>query len=141
MEKLIVQPLNESKISTMIFIDTLDECEDDSTHPQQSYPSLGGWSPRSLTSNSSSLVSRSHVSPKTSVSRCWPILQTYLFSTRSSRTKSAATYRCSSKLASQNSRLVGVDRTTGPTPRTTEPFSNALQNNLARASLELYSNR
>ena len=29
MEKLIVQPLNESGISTMIVIDALDECEDE----------------------------------------------------------------------------------------------------------------
>ena len=70
MKKLIVQPLNESGISTVIVVDALDECEDEES-ASAILPVIGRLISEIPKSNSSLLVARSPGYLKVSVSRCW----------------------------------------------------------------------
>jgi hypothetical protein len=59
MEKLIVRPLSETNISTVVVIDALDECKDEQSSSAIPVRPWRVWRPGFRKSNSSSLVARS----------------------------------------------------------------------------------
>ena len=114
LDKLIMQPLKQSAISTVIVIDALDECKDEEPASAiLSILSLGDSYRRCQRSSSSSLVVQSHGSGKASVSLCWWNRQASLFSMMWSSTKSTTTFGCSSNRTFSNWPAVDLGWTIG----------------------------